>query len=176
MRTRSLLLGIVLSAAVLVPASRAQQPGSTSAPEDVSFLVGQPYLGLPGGWASVGGSLHSGRRGAPDHTLTLFENVHDDSARLLLYTRIDTMVQQKHPLGTIVAALRIALADDEVLVWAGCSFRRTLIAVTETVAVDSTAEVVEWGPVRRAWDLHADAFRPLDVEGLACEPIEQFQD
>ena len=159
-------LSVVLAALLLAPCAAAQ---------GAEHLIGRPDAGLPGGWAEVSGSLLQDLAGGgPDHTLSLYANIQSDDSWLVVYTRIDSLVRGRYPVGTVVAALQMELEPGEVVAWPGCISGRDVVAIAGMPGDPSDDGLVEWGPVRLAWELDpaGGAFRPLEVEGFACEAIQ----
>ena len=151
----------------------------SAAAQGADYLIGRPDAGLPGGWGEVSGALRQNLGGSgPDYTLSLYANVNDDAAWLMVYTRIDSLASGRYPVGTVVAALRLEVRPGEEVAWPGCSHARDIVAVAGELVPDPDREIAVWGPVRQAWELDDEAgvFRPLDVDGFACDPMEWYVD
>lgn len=152
---------------------------SAASAQGAEHLIGRPYAGLPGGWAEVGGSV-MGDLPDDEHTyiLSAFRRL-GDADGLVLYTRVDQMLNGRHPIETVLAALEMDdVRDGETLAWFECTllddpYSARVVAVVGEAVFDEQAVVHRFGAVRLAWRLDRAAVRfvPLDPALVTCPDV-----
>lgn len=140
--------------------------------QGADHLLGRPYASLPGGWAEVSGALLSASADSLSYALSEHHNVHD-LRRLFLYSQLDRMVDDRHPIWTVLAALVVEdVREGEIATSFACMSHddEPVVAVVGEGRIDEGEGVIRYGSVRLAWalDRAANRFIALDPSRVRC--------